>query len=298
MNFAELSRITGKKSATLKQAFYRRGLSIKKEQDIQTFIQQPRKKRSRKVEHLSEYQFHTPTLRRGSRAVEQWIENPRVVGSISTPATKNMDLMKQVAKILLTEYRDIQGVMFFGSRVMSEDHSKSDLDLLMVVNDRPGVMKQIDAAKLSLAQLAEKLNCEIQALHIDPETLAASRLQIDPLLNFALRRGRIEFGISTIPVVPNLSAKAVIPDAQAQLEDFQMFLDGRDINSLKISKKEALSFLKKFIALRFFLEKFPDINLYWRENFLSLKSSSLVTIKDLLINKYVPLINELIKDQS
>jgi len=209
-----------------------------------------------------------------------------------------MDLMKQVAKILLTEYRDIQGVMFFGSRVMSEDHSKSDLDLLMVVNDRPGVMKQIDAAKLSLAQLAEKLNCEIQALHIDPETLAASRLQIDPLLNFALRRGRIEFGISTIPVVPNLSAKAVIPDAQAQLEDFQMFLDGRDINSLKISKKEALSFLKKFIALRFFLEKFPDINLYWRENFLSLKSSSLVTIKDLLINKYVPLINELIKDQS
>lgn len=287
MNFAELANITGKKPHTLQQAFWRRGLSIKKTKDVQTFIRQPRKKRRAvNTRHLAAYQFRNPAKRRGSSTVEQWIEHPRVVGSIPSPATNNMTLMKKVAQILLRHYSDIQGALFFGSRVMREDTATSDLDLLMVVNDRPGVMRQIEEAKLSVARIGEKLGCEIQVLHIDPESLSSSRLQIDPLLNFALRRGRVEFGFYTIPAMPDIPSKSVAVDAKEYLEDFRSVVSGKSPASWKISKKEALAFLKKFIALRYFLEGMDDINTHWHETFMSVKKATPAKIKNALKREY------------
>ena len=105
------------------------------------------------------------------------------VAKLSEIKDEIRQILKEVLEEILTRFRkELVSVVLFGSYARGSPHQRSDVDLIVIVENLPQGWRERGALELSIEQLGLKLGRAIQVILMEPADVRYSTENIAPLM--------------------------------------------------------------------------------------------------------------------
>ena len=196
MTFTELSQITGKNVRAITQAFHRKGLSIKKPEDVKGYLhlilrprQVRRKQPTRVVPHLRAHQFQP--RHRAMPELATLVAAPRRMGTLVGVTPARQKLLALLAREFFSESLAALGIIFSGTFTTST--RSNNLAVLGIYLNRPSHSAAGERARYALSQLAEKYSITVSFEYLTIDALPA-RVATDVGFREIFKNERVEYG--------------------------------------------------------------------------------------------------------
>lgn len=196
MTFAELARITGKHPRTITQAFHRKRLSIKRPEDVKSYLhltlrprQVRRRQPTRDAPHLRAHQFQP--RHRAAPELAALIAHPRRMGAPTGVTPTRQALLATLARAFFSGSLAALGIVFAGEFTTHPDGRT--LAVLGVYLNRRSHVGAVAAARYTLSQLAEQHGVALVFTALTIDALPA-RIATDAIFRATFASDRVEYG--------------------------------------------------------------------------------------------------------